>query len=100
VANVHAEYMTPPEVEEVSLPILRKRFGRFGFQSATIMEEEDFDGSHVFRMIAHVQEKVPARDLIDALDDIHTVLRRNGEQRFVYLSTQRPGRDQTDEDIE
>ena len=98
MANLHAEYMTDAEVRNIALPILEKRFGRFGFQDVSVKEEEDFDGAYVFRMTARVQEKVPARELIDTLDDIHTALRKKGEFRFVYLSTERPGADDADED--
>ena len=100
MANAHAEYMTDAEVRKIALPILQQRLDRFGFQSVAVKEEEDFDGSNVFRMTAHVQEKVPARELIDTLSAIHAALRKNGEPRFVYLSTERPGDDETAEDVE
>jgi hypothetical protein len=100
MANAHAEYMSDAEVQKIALPILEQRLGRFGFQDVTVKEEEDFDGSVIFRMTARVREKVPARELIDTLGTIHATLRKKGEGRFVYLSTERPGEDETDEDVE
>jgi hypothetical protein len=100
MANVHAEYMTDLEVQKIALPILKQRLERFGFQGVAIKEEEDFDGSSIFRMTARVQDKVPARILIDTLGAIHAALRKIGEGRFVYLSTERRTEDETDEDVE
>ena len=100
MAHINVVQMTEAEVEKVALPILRRNLARFGFQDVTVKEEEDFDGSYVFRMTAHVQEKVPARTLMDALGSIHATLRKQGEERFVYLSTERPGHNEPDEDEE
>jgi len=100
MANLHAELMTAKAVQDIALPILEKALAPFGFQRVTVNEEEDFDGDHIFRMTAHVQTKVPANTLIDALDAIHHALRSKGEDRFVYLSTKRPAEDEIDEDVE
>jgi hypothetical protein len=100
MAHTHVVQMTEAEVERIAVPILRRYLTRFGFQDVAVKEEEDFDGSYVFRMTAHVQEKVPARTLMDALGAIHGTLRKNGEERFVYLSTERPGHEEPDEDEE
>jgi hypothetical protein len=100
MANIQAELMTGAQVRDAALPILRKRLAVFGFQRVTVEGEEDFDGQFVFRMTAHVKERVPANVLIDVVDAIHTALRKRGEERFVYLSTQRPGRGEMDEDVE
>ena len=103
MASSQTAYMTESEVRDRALPILRKYLGKFGFSNATVEEEEDFDGAYIFRMTAHVRDRVPAKDLIDALEEIHSSLRREGEDRFVYLSTERPGagkHDAEDEDVE
>jgi hypothetical protein len=104
MANSHTVLMTAEEVRDRVLPILRRRLGKFGFVGdVKVAEEEDFDGAFVFRMTARVQDNVPARVVFDALGDIHLTLRKEGEDRFVYLSTQRPGEDdvdEADEDIE
>jgi hypothetical protein len=100
MANVHDELLTPAEVEDIAEPILKQSLARFGFQRLAVKDEEDFDGKYVFRMTAYVQAKVPANTLIDVLDAIHRALREKGEERFVYLSTERPGEDEIDEDVE
>jgi hypothetical protein len=100
MANLHAELMTAKAVHDIALPILEKTLAPFGFQHVTVNEEEDFDGDHIFRMTAHVQTKVPANKLIDTLEAIHRALRSKGEERFVYLSTERPGEVENDEDVE
>lgn len=100
MANIHEELMSPADVQDAALPILERALADYGFKRITVNEEEDFDGKHVFRMTAHVQTKVPASALIDALDAIHRVLRNKGEDRFVYLSTERPGEVEVDEDVE
>jgi hypothetical protein len=84
-------YLSDQEVRDRALPILQRHFGIFGFEDASVAEEKDFDGASILRMIARVQSSVPAKDIIDALDAIHTDLRNQGEDRYVYLTTKRPG---------
>jgi hypothetical protein len=100
MATVHDELLTPAEVAGIAEPILKESLAKFGFQRVAVKEEEDFDGKYVFRMTAYVQAKVPANTLIDALDAIHRALRKKGEERFVYLSTERPGEEEIEEDVE
>ena len=98
MASSHTVYMSAEEVRGHVLPILRKRLGKFGFSGdVNVAEEEDFDGAFVFRMTAKVEGSVPARVMFETLGDIHIVLRKEGEDRFVYLTTQRPGEDDVDE---
>jgi len=97
MASSQSVYLNANEVRDRAIPILRKYLGKFGFNDAKVEEEEDFDGAYVFRMTAHVESRVPARDLIDALEEIHTALRKEGEDRFVYLSTERPRASDIDE---
>jgi hypothetical protein len=100
MANIHAEMLTADEVRTIAAPILADHFAAYGFSGVVVSEAEELDGSHVFRMTADVTRRVPAKILVDALDAIHRKLRRKGEDRFVFLSTHRPGEDEVDEDAE
>jgi hypothetical protein len=100
MASVHAGYLTEAEAYELALPVLRKNFKPFGFEKVSVKEVEELDGTAVFRMVAHVKTRVPARLLIDATQDIRQVLRKRGEERFVFLRTERPGDEDIDEDEE
>lgn len=91
MASLHAEYLTEAEAYEVALPVLRKRLKPFGFESVLVKETEEFDGTNVFRMVARVQSKVPARLLINSQVEIRQSLEKKGEERFVNLSTERIG---------
>jgi len=101
MANLHPAFLSPEDVREVALPLLRQRLGRFAFDDVSVREEEDFDGENVLRLTADVAVKVPAKALIDVTADIHSALRRQGDERYVYVSTRRPGSEkQGDEDVE
>ena len=98
MANLHAIYLKTQDIREIALPILKKRFKQYGFRDADVREEETFDGDPILRMVAHVEKQVPARILLDANEDIHVSLRTKGEERFVFLSTKRPGENEQEAD--
>lgn len=98
--SAHATYLRNTDIRQISLPILNKQLNSFGFHDVDVREEEDFDGSYVVRMTAHVKSRVPARELIDVVNDIQDILRKKGDLRFVFLSTKLPGSDEPDEDAE
>lgn len=98
MVNLHTMYLQTEEVREIALPILKKRFKAYGFQTAEVREDETLDGDPILRMVAHVESTVPARTLIDANNDIHVALRGKGDGRFVFLSTKKPNEDDNDAD--
>lgn len=102
MALAKLRYLTEDEVLDVADPILRAQWSQFGYTNSEVFEVEDFDGAFIFRMNAHVTQKVPAKYLIDANHDIHIELRKLGENRFVILSTVLPQGDtlEVDEDEE
>lgn len=100
MANIHTVLMTAEEVRSAALPSLRKHLGAFDLGEVAVREVEDFDGAYVFRMTVEVREKVPTESLIDVVAEIHDLLRARGEYRFVYLSTNYPDEDETEEDVE
>lgn len=83
---------TLPETDVHTLidGILRTQFSEFGYAGSKIEEVEDFDGERLFRLTAEVAERVPARVVMEATEAIHSALRREGEFRFVIVSTERP----------
>jgi hypothetical protein len=93
--------MTDAEINEVVSNILRVRFKDLGFQHSTVESEQDFDGSSILRIKAHVKEfDVPSDRLTDALHEIRSRLLSNGEDRFVFLSSESPRKEMVDEDVE
>ncbi len=95
------KYLTEEEVKAVAEPILRKNFATYGIGDTGVIEEKDFDGTFIIRMTTHVSKPVPTNILIDVVDKIQQKLRKQGEDRFVILETQRQGAtDETpDEDV-
>ena len=79
------------EARAVALKLLGKKLAAYGFKDVQVSEEADFDGAEVIRMTAEVTEEVPVRELIGVTTDIMNALSRQSDDRFVYLSTQRPG---------
>lgn len=102
MANLHSIYLQVEDVRETALPILKKRFKKYGFEDVDVSEVETLSGDPIIRMVAHVESRVPARTLIDANGDIHVALREKGDERFVFLLTRRPNDDlsEGDEDAE
>lgn len=90
-------FLDSESVKRVALPLLQRRLAPFHFTDVDVVEEEDFDGELVLRMTANVSTKVPAQDLITVTADIHDALRKEGDERFVYLGTRRPTNDLADE---
>ncbi|HMQ58820.1 MAG TPA: hypothetical protein PKE65_09755 [Rhizobiaceae bacterium] len=88
--KVHARFLTTDEARRVSLAPLREYFSRFGFTEATVSEDETYDGAPVFRIVANVEQTVPTETFVDALSAIHNALRKEGEERLVFLSTSLP----------
>ncbi len=79
--------LSEADVKVIASSFLDERLRPYGYKHVTVEDEEDFDGSHILRMIARVGQHVPARQLIDTLAVIRTALLEKGEQRLVYLST-------------
>ena len=80
--------MTEDEINGIVSDLFRDRFADFGFERATVQTEEDFDGGPILRVTVHFTTRdVPSDRLIDAIQDIRTVLLRRGEQRFVVFSS-------------
>ena len=95
--------MTTDEVKERALRVLTPRLAPFGVSDITVREERDFDGTDVYRVVAMVNQQVPARVLIDGSDELQQLLRSDGEDRWMYLGTHRPSEadeDEGDEDEE
>jgi hypothetical protein len=100
MANIHLAPLGLEEVRAIANDVLNRQFRPFGFGAIALREEEDFDGEPILRVIAEVTKPVPARTLIDATTDIHDALRKQGDNRFVYLGTHRPGDEDTDDEPE
>lgn len=93
--------MTDTEINKIVSKILRERFRNLGFQRSTVQSEQDFDGSSILRVRAHLKkEDAPSDRLTDALHRIRSELIKNGEDRFVFLSTESPHEEMIDEDVE
>ena len=96
------KFLSETEVLQIADPILAKALYDFGYCGLSVEEVEDFDGAHIFRLTANVAEKVPARVIIDASQQIHFDLRTLGEDRFVILSTKQQnfGQELVGEDVD
>lgn len=92
--------LSEEQVREVASHVLSERFGRYGFKTIDINEDEDMDGATILRMVAEVESRVPARDLVDTLLALQAALESSGEDRTVFLSTHVPGFEEPDEDEE
>ena len=102
MAVAKLNYLSEEQVKEIADPILSRVLANYGFRRSEIEEMEDFDGSTVFRLTAHVEKSVPAKILIDASEEMHAALRKQGEDRFVLLGTELPrsNKEEIDEDVE
>ena len=78
--------LSEADVQRIAEPILAQRFLRYGFHGLTVRIERDFDGEPIFKMVADVTERVPARDIIDAMDAVRQRQLEDGEERLVFLS--------------
>lgn len=90
--------MTTDDVRERAIRILSPYLAQFGLTDVEVQEERDFDGTDVYRVFANVTQRVPARVLIDSSDELQQLLRSEGEDRWIYLSTRRPSEPEEDED--
>lgn len=98
MANLHTTYLQAENVREIALPVLKKRFKKYGFEDVDVSEVETLSGDPIIRMVAHVGSRVPARTLIDANGDVHVALRERGDERFVFLVTRRPSDESSEDD--
>lgn len=83
--------LSEKEVGDIAGKVLRKAFGRRGFQRVHTAFEEDFDGVEIIRLRAHF--RAPLEDslaLLKANDDIHAAIAERGDRRFVFLSQTSP----------
>jgi hypothetical protein len=94
--------MTDAEINEIVSALLSKRFADIGFERSTVETEEDFDGSSIIRVKAHLNDgEVSADRIIDARHAIRSELIRRGDERFVFLNTVFPhDQDEVDDDLE
>lgn len=93
--------MTDNEINRVVAKLLRERLKGYGFRRSTVRSEEDFDGSSILRVTAHLAKgNVPSGLLTDALHDIRSKLLTKGEERFVLLNSESPEDEYVDEDVE
>ncbi len=101
MSSLQSEVLRPNEVHAVVLPVLQKRLGRYGFSAASVIDEDLFYGGTAIRIVAEVEEKVPADDLADTSSAVRAILRSRGEERFVFLIARRraaPGDDDQDDE--
>jgi hypothetical protein len=90
--------MTPEDVRERAIRILSPHLAQFGLTEIEVQKERDFDGTDVYRVLANVTQRVPSRVLVDSSDELQQLLRSEGEDRWIYLSTRRPTEPDEDED--
>nr|WP_316651597.1 hypothetical protein [uncultured Gellertiella sp.] len=104
MAGLRAVYLAPEEVEKIVAPLLKEDFAAYHFRGKSIQEDETFDGDPIIRVRAEVGEAVPAAQLIQTLTRIHDALRRQNDERLVFLSAPGPNavspEDQGDEDVD
>jgi hypothetical protein len=93
---VHSPMKTD-EVRERALRTLTPHLSPFGLTDIEVREERDFDGTDVYRVVAKVTQPVPPRVLIDGSDELQQLLRSEGEEQWLYLSTRREGRSSSNE---
>ena len=79
--------LSDDEVEALLTSVIAEVFAEFGFKGATFQEEMDFDGEPIFRVVATVEQPVPAAKLMDAIAAVNRARREKGDDRFVNLST-------------
>jgi hypothetical protein len=93
--------MTDLEINKVVSKILREQLREFGFQRATVHSEQDFDGSSILRVTAHLRKwDVPSSRLTEALHEIRSKLLSKGEERFVLLGSESPREETVEEDVD
>jgi hypothetical protein len=100
MANIHAAYLKEKEILALAEPIAREHFNEFGYSHIDISEQEDFDGANVIQIVAHLDQKIAANVIVDALDALNNAVWKQGDDRFVYLRITRPGEDRSDDDEE
>jgi hypothetical protein len=93
--------MTDLEINKVVSKVLREQLREFGFQRATVHSEQDFDGSSILRVTAHLRKwDVPSSRLTEALHEIRSKLLSKGEERFVLLGSESPREETVEEDVD
>jgi len=93
--------MTDSEINKVISKILRERLTDFGFQRATVHSEQDFDGSSILRVTAHLKKlDVPSSRLTAALHEIRSALLSKNEERFVLLGSESPNDEPVEEEMD
>ncbi|MCA1969060.1 MAG: hypothetical protein LDL42_08000 [Rhizobium sp.] len=90
MANLRAVYLAPEEIDKIVTPLLTEAFKKYGFNRASIKEDETFDGEPIIRVRADVAEAVPAKELVNTLSRIHDALRAGSDERIVFLSAPGP----------
>lgn len=86
----HPQALTEIAARKLVKPVLSRRFRKYGFKDVSVIEEEDFDGESILRMIVDVRKPVPADDLVDTIGDVRAALLERGDGRFVFLRTRLP----------
>jgi hypothetical protein len=93
--------MTESEINKIVSKILRDRLKDFGFQRASVHPEQDFDGSSILRVTAHIKRHdVPSSRLTEALHEIRSKLLSKGEERFVLLGSDSSSEEAVEEDVD
>ncbi|ATN32625.1 hypothetical protein ACO34A_02250 [Rhizobium sp. ACO-34A] len=90
MASLRAVYLAPEQIDKIVTPLLSDAFKDYGFNRASIKEDETFDGEPIIRVRADVKEAVPARELVKILGRIHDALRAGNDERIVFLSAPGP----------
>lgn len=98
MGKLHPIHLSDEEIIEETRTLFDSKLAKYGYEHTTVAEESDFDGAPILRMIARVNDKVPARELIDLVNELHSLLRSKGDERYVYLSTNTPTEAVEDED--
>lgn len=100
MARTHAKAMTAMNPYKITESILARRFKAYGYKTAIVTEEEDFDGESILRMVVDVRRPVPTDELVDTINEIRTALLKSGDDRFVFLRARLPDEDRVDQDAE
>jgi hypothetical protein len=93
--------MTDEEIKQLVMPILRRRLGNYGFESAEVRSGLDHDGDPVVFVTARYRAGAPELDAAQALDamvEISDNLREKGETRFSHLTHFHPDDLPSDDD--
>lgn len=82
------------QIETIVAGVLGAQLGDYGFSSASVAFEEDFDGEEVIRVMAHLERRVEeVVTMMDSADAIRVQLINMHDDRYVFLSQSYPGAD-------